>query len=101
MELTPQQLKAYDGSDPSKPIYVAIRGRIYDVTSGKSFYGPGGSYCVFSGKDASRALAKMSKDESDVVPDIDGLTEKEIGVLADWEKKFQAKYPVVGTVANN
>ncbi|KAI3453987.1 hypothetical protein Pfo_010650 [Paulownia fortunei] len=101
MELTPQQLKTYDGTDSSKPIYVAIRGRIYDVTSGKSFYGPGGSYCVFSGKDASRALAKMSKDESDVVPSLDGLTEKEIGVLDDWEKKFQAKYPIVGTVTSN
>ncbi|EYU29197.1 hypothetical protein ABFS83_05G128600 [Erythranthe nasuta] len=101
MELTPQQLKNYDGSDSSKPIYVAIRGRIYDVTTGKSFYGPGGSYCVFSGKDASRALAKMSKEESDVVPSLDGLTEKEIGVLDDWERKFQAKYPIVGTVVGN
>lgn len=100
MELTPDQLKDFDGSDPSKPIYVAIRGNIYDVTTGKSFYGPGGAYCAFAGKDASRALAKMSKDESEVVPNLDGLTEKEIGVLADWEKKFQAKYPVVGTVAN-
>ncbi|GFP99801.1 probable steroid-binding protein 3 [Phtheirospermum japonicum] len=101
MELTPQQLKNYDGTDPSKPIYVAIRARIYDVTTGRSFYGPGGAYCVFAGKDASRALAKMSKDESDVVPDLDGLTEKEIGVLDDWEKKFQAKYPIVGTVVSN
>ncbi|KAK6116970.1 hypothetical protein DH2020_049345 [Rehmannia glutinosa] len=101
MELTLQQLKNYDGTDSSKPIYVAIRGRIYDVTTGKSFYGPGGSYCVFAGKDASRALAKMSKDESDVVSNLDGLTEKEIGVLDDWEKKFQAKYPIVGTVTSN
>ncbi|GER32481.1 membrane-associated progesterone binding protein 2 [Striga asiatica] len=101
MELTPQQLKNYDGTDPSKPIYVAVRGQIYDVTAGKSFYGPGGAYCVFAGKDASRALAKMSKDESDVVPNLYGLTEKEIGVLDDWEKKFQAKYPIVGTVQIN
>ncbi|KAK4486239.1 hypothetical protein RD792_008909 [Penstemon davidsonii] len=101
MELTPQQLKQYDGSDSSKPIYVAIRGRIYDVTTGKSFYGPGGSYCVFAGKDASRALAKMSKNEDDVVPSLEGLSDKEIGVLNDWETKFQAKYPIVGTVTSN
>ncbi|KAG8381948.1 hypothetical protein BUALT_Bualt05G0025700 [Buddleja alternifolia] len=98
MELTPQQLKNYDGTDPSKPIYVAIRGRIFDVTTGNSFYGPGGSYSVFAGKDASRALAKMSKDENDVVASLDGLTDKEIGVLNDWETKFEAKYPIVGTV---
>lgn len=53
---------------------------------------------MFSGKDASRALAKMSKNEEDVVPSIDGLSEKELEVLADWEKKFEAKYPVVGRV---
>ncbi|EPS63082.1 hypothetical protein M569_11706 [Genlisea aurea] len=99
VELTARQLVAYDGSDPSKPIYVAIKGKIYDVTAGRNFYGVGGDYHLFAGKDASRALAKMSKDESDVVPDLDGLTEKEIGVLEDWERKFQAKYPVVGNVA--
>lgn len=53
---------------------------------------------MFAGKDASRALAKMSKNDDDVVLSLDGLTEKELGVLADWEKKFEAKYPVVGRV---
>ncbi|CAO2820375.1 probable steroid-binding protein 3 [Amaranthus tricolor] len=98
MEFTLQQLKNYDGSDPSKPIYVAIKGRVFDVSTGKNFYGPGGAYAIFAGKDASRALAKMSKNEEDVVSSIDGLSEKELEVLADWEKKFEAKYPVVGRV---
>ncbi|OMO61566.1 Plant peroxidase [Corchorus capsularis] len=96
MDLTPQQLSQYNGTDPSKPIYVAIKGVIYDVTTGKSFYGPGGAYAMFAGKDASRALAKMSKNEEDVTPNLDGLDEKQIGVLNDWVQKFQAKYPVVG-----
>ncbi|GMJ11125.1 membrane-associated progesterone binding protein 2 [Hibiscus trionum] len=100
MDLTPQQLLQFNGSDPSKPIYVAINGRIYDVTSGKSFYGPGGAYAMFAGKDASRALAKMSKNEEDVCADLDGLSEKEMGVLNDWVKKFEAKYPVVGRVVS-
>nr|GLL32766.1 probable steroid-binding protein 3 [Ipomoea trifida]GMD26309.1 probable steroid-binding protein 3 [Ipomoea batatas]GME21630.1 probable steroid-binding protein 3 [Ipomoea batatas] len=98
MELTAQQLKEYDGTDPSKPIYVAIKSRIFDVTAGKSFYGPGGDYSIFAGKDASRALAKMSKNADDVSPSLEGLSDKEIGVLTDWEKKFEAKYPIVGTV---
>ncbi len=101
MELTLQQLKEYDGTDPSKPIYVAIKGRIFDVTTGKSFYGPGGAYAMFAGKDASRALAKMSKNEDDVVASLDGLSDKEIGVLNDWESKFEAKYPIVGSVVSS
>ncbi|XP_062220561.1 probable steroid-binding protein 3 [Phragmites australis] len=94
-ELTAAQLRAYDGSDPSKPIYVSVRGKVYDVTSGRGFYGPGGAYAVFAGREASRALGKMSKDEADVSGDLSGLSDKELGVLADWETKFQAKYPVV------
>jgi len=100
MELTLQQLKQYDGTNSSKPIYMAVKGRIFDVTAGKSFYGPGGDYAMFAGKDASRALAKMSKDQDDVVGSLHGLSDKEMGVLNDWEKKFEAKYPVVGRVAS-
>lgn len=100
MDLTPQQLAQYNGTDASKPLYVAVKGRIFDVTNGKSFYGPGGPYAMFAGKDASRALAKMSKNDEDVTPSLDGLSDKEIGVLNDWEKKFEAKYPVVGRVVS-
>ncbi|XAR69976.1 hypothetical protein NMG60_11001773 [Bertholletia excelsa] len=100
MELTLEQLRQYDGTDSSKPVYLAVRGRIFDVTTGKSFYGPGGPYAVFAGKDASRALAKMSKNEEDVIASLDGLSDKEIGVLNDWEKKFEAKYPIVGRVVS-
>lgn len=99
MAFTLAQLKQYDGSDSSKPIYVAVKGRVFDVTAGKSFYGPGGSYCMFAGKDASRALAKMSKNEEDVIGSLDGVSEKEMQTLNDWEKKFEAKYPVVGSLA--
>ncbi|KAL8238926.1 hypothetical protein R6Q59_015493 [Mikania micrantha] len=99
MELTLEELNQYDGTNPSKPIYIAVKGRIFDVSTAKSFYGPGGSYAMFAGKDATRALAKMSKNDEDVVGSLDGLTEKEIGVLDDWEKKFEAKYPIVGSLA--
>lgn len=101
MDLTADQLKNYDGSDEAKPIYISIRGVVFDVSAGKSFYGPGGAYDVFSGREASRALAKMSKNEEDVSGNLDGLTEKEIGVLEDWEKKFRAKYPVVGRLLDS
>ncbi|GMI84402.1 membrane-associated progesterone binding protein 2 [Hibiscus trionum] len=100
MDLTPQQLLQFNGSDPSKPIYVAINGRIFDVTAGNSFYGPGGSYAIFAGKDASRVLAKMSKNEEDVCANLDGFSEKEMCVLDDWVKKFEAKYPIVGRVVS-
>lgn len=54
--ISPSQLSAFDGSDPSKPIYVAIKGRIFDVTAKKEMYGKGAGYNVFAGKDASKGL---------------------------------------------
>lgn len=48
------ELAKHDGSDPSLPIYVAIKGDIFDVTANKDAYGPGAGYSVFTGKDASK-----------------------------------------------
>ncbi|KAG4967927.1 hypothetical protein JHK87_033578 [Glycine soja] len=67
-------------------------GRVNDASTGKSFYGPDGPYAMFAGKDTSRALAKMSKNEDDIPPSFDDLSDKAIDVLNDWENKFQAKY---------
>lgn len=54
--MTLDELSAYDGTDPKKPLYLAINGTIYDVSAGSRMYGPGGSYHVFAGTDASRAF---------------------------------------------
>lgn len=56
VNLTPAQLAQYDGADETKPIYLAINGTIFDVSAGRNTYGPGGSYSVFAGRDATRAF---------------------------------------------
>lgn len=43
-EYTMAQLAAHDGSDPAKPILLAIRGFVYDVSTGRQFYGPQGTH---------------------------------------------------------
>jgi membrane-associated progesterone receptor component len=59
---TPTELSVYDGK-VEKRILMGIRGRVYDVTAGGHFYGPGGPYGNFAGRDASRGLSKGSFDE--------------------------------------
>ncbi|EFX06317.1 heme steroid-binding domain protein [Grosmannia clavigera kw1407] len=54
--MTLEELAAYDGSDPDKPVYLSIDGNIYDVSKGRHIYGPGGSYHWFAGVDASRGF---------------------------------------------
>jgi predicted heme/steroid binding protein len=56
VRLTDTQLLRYDGREPSRPIYLALNGTIYDVTSNPRIYGPGGMYSVFSGRDATRGF---------------------------------------------
>ncbi|KAK4436310.1 Membrane steroid-binding protein 1 [Sesamum alatum] len=97
-EITAEELKQYDGSDPKKPLLMAIKGQIYDVSQSRMFYGPGGPYALFAGKDASRALAKMSFEEKDLNGDLTGLGVFELEALQDWEYKFMSKYVKVGTV---
>ncbi|PNP53059.1 hypothetical protein THARTR1_06269 [Trichoderma harzianum] len=81
----------------SKYVDNATPGKVYDVTGNKA-YQPGGSYHVFVGKDASRALGKTSTKPEDVVPDWQDLSDKEKGTLEDWVTFFSKRYNVVGVV---
>ncbi|CAJ1947676.1 unnamed protein product [Sphenostylis stenocarpa] len=95
-QVTDRELRAYDGSDPNKPLLMAIKGQIYDVSTGRNFYGPGGPYAMFAGKECSRALALLSFKPEDINGNLEGLGESELTILEDWEFKFIEKYPKVG-----
>lgn len=49
INLTDEELKAYDGSVEGKPIYVGLNGSIYDVTAGKRVYVARMVYIVSNG----------------------------------------------------
>jgi membrane-associated progesterone receptor component len=104
-EFTPKELAVYNGSD-RKEIYLAISGKVYDVSSKPEFYGPGSMYSNFSGRDASRGMAKNSFD-LEMLTDLDkpmdelnDLTEEEKGSLKEWGQFFENKYMCVGTLVN-
>jgi membrane-associated progesterone receptor component len=99
---TPRTLLPYNGKD-NEAVYLAVRGRIFDVSAGRNFYGPGGPYANFAGRDASRGLACGSFDEDMLTKDLDGplddlkgLGAGELEALQGWEERFQDKYLVVG-----
>ncbi|KXS21892.1 cytochrome b5 [Gonapodya prolifera JEL478] len=96
---TAAELAAFDGTDPSKPVYLAIKGTVFDVSVGREMYVPGKGYSVFAGKDASRALAKSSLKPEDCVPDTSGLTDEETETLNKWEAHYRKKYTVVGKLS--
>jgi membrane-associated progesterone receptor component len=95
-DYTLSEIAAYDGSDPARPLLIGIRGHVYDVTRGRAFYGPGGPYGMFAGKDCTRALAKVSFDEELFTGDIEGLELDELDKLEEWIEMFEGKYRRVG-----
>lgn len=99
-DLTVGELRRYDGSDRHLPVLVAAKGRVYDVSKGRDYYGKGGPYNCFAGIDCSRALAKVSLDAKDLNADCADLHASERDVLNDWVAKFESKYPFVGLLTN-
>lgn len=105
--LTPPELAAYNGSDKNKPLFMAVKGDIFDVSRGASFYGPEGPYHNFAGRDASRGLAKNSFEEDVLTPLADpidlllDLDKEEVKTLDDWHIMFTGKYSHVGFLINS
>ena len=114
----PEELRGYDGTrhdgEEKGRIMFAIRRKVYDVTTGRSFYGSGqsprsrpafphlasppltecsagGPYAIFAGRDASRGLAKQSFEPEMLTPldepidDLKDLSTAEWDNLRDWE----------------
>lgn len=95
-DYTIAELSRHDGSDPGIPLLIVARGFVYDVGRGRDFYGPGGPYAMFAGKDCSRALAKMAFDPELFTGDLDGLQRDELDRLDEWIETFESKYRRVG-----
>mmetsp|Transcript_21452 Transcript_21452/g.45114 ORF Transcript_21452/g.45114 Transcript_21452/m.45114 type:complete len:300 (-) Transcript_21452:141-1040(-) len=102
---TLKQLSLFDGkvdekSEEPKPVYLSLGGTVFDVSKGRDFYGPGGPYETFAGRECGAALAKMSFDQSllDEVAACESLSVGEKRELENWLEKFEHYrcYPIMG-----
>ncbi|EFJ44989.1 hypothetical protein VOLCADRAFT_64254 [Volvox carteri f. nagariensis] len=94
-DFTAGELARHDGSDKSLPLYLSIKGVVYDITKGKDYYGPDGVY-PFAGKEVARAFALFSTEETDCNDNLEGLSYTELENLRDWTARFNSKYPIIG-----
>jgi len=94
-------LAGFDGSDPDRPVYLAIDHDVYDVSSNRRTYGPGGSYHLMAGTDAARSFA-TGCFKTHRTHDIRGLSESEQRGLDHWKKFFaeHKSYVKVGRVSH-
>jgi len=96
-DMTVEQLRKYDGNTPDTPICLAVNGKIFNVTKGRRFYGPGGPYEALAGHDASRAFALFQTDSvKEEYDDISDLTPTEMQSVKEWEEQIGDKYDFVG-----
>ncbi|DAZ94463.1 TPA: hypothetical protein N0F65_003499 [Lagenidium giganteum] len=95
---TLEQLRAHDGSDPDKPILLAIGGKVLDVTKGKKFYGPGATYHQFAGRACTRALTLSSLDLEDINDDTSDFDDSQKQELEETKAFYYEKYPIVGVL---
>uniref|UniRef100_A0ACD5XHU6 Uncharacterized protein n=1 Tax=Avena sativa TaxID=4498 RepID=A0ACD5XHU6_AVESA len=93
---TPEELSAYNGTDEALPILLGILGSVFDVTKGRSHYGPGGGYHHFSGRDASRAFVSGNFTGDGLTDSLQGLSSMEVNSIVDWRKLYFEKYTFSG-----
>jgi len=96
LRLTAEELAKFVGDDAEPRIFISVRGHIFDVTSGRDFYGPGEGYSVFAGREASRALGKMQISAAECNAGWANLSEEHAKTLGEWEAKYKEKYTIVG-----
>ena len=97
-DFTLAEMAKYNGKDNER-ILLGINGKVYDVTRGKRFYGPGGPYGLFAGRDASRCFATFSTDPKivkDEYDDLSDLNSMQMESLSEWELQISEKYTLVG-----
>jgi len=80
-------LATFDGTDPTKPLYIAIDEDVYDVSSNRRTYGPGGSYHSMAGVDAARSFG-TGCFATHRTHDLRGLTDQELKGVQNWKKFF-------------
>jgi predicted heme/steroid binding protein len=101
---TLEELASYNVEDV---LYLSIKGRVYDVSAGAKFYGPGGPYHPFVGTDASRAFATACRDFDDkgncLTSNLDNLTPKQLRELEKWVELYELhdKYHFVGRLVQD
>lgn len=108
MHITREQLEEMDGYDGA-PLYLSIKGRVYDVSAGGKFYAEGGEYHDWVGRDASRSFGTGCRGGVDrtgmecLSESMEGLTDKEIKEIDRWLELYEThdKYTFVGYLVDD
>jgi predicted heme/steroid binding protein len=83
-------------------IWLSIVGKVYDVTSGRDFYGPGSGYAAFAGTDASVAYVTGKFTAEEAAKGLDSISSIQVAAINDWAGFYDksVKYNFVGLLVD-
>ena len=99
--ISESELSSKNGAGGEGDVWLAVLGKVYDVTDGRRFYGEGGSYSVFGAKDATGNFATGKFDEESVKHvNYAELSKDAMDGLKHWDQFYanNEKYPHIGYV---
>lgn len=90
-------------SENATHVYVSLLGHVFDVSKGRSYYGKGGGYAFFAGRDATRAFATGDFSSEGLQESIEGLSSPECLAIKKWLAFYRGhrKYDFVGFLEGN
>jgi len=94
---TKEELSTFKGENDG-PIYLALMGKVFDVTNGRDFYGPGGGYSFFTGKDGTRGFVSGDFTPAGLIDDISGLDDDDYLGVKNWIDFYAKDYAFIGKV---
>ena len=95
---TAEELLKYNGEENSNGLFLAILGDVFNVEKGKNHYGPGGSYHIFAGRDASRSFitGEFEDAKKGTLDHVLSLTPAELVSLKKWRDFYSTDYGFEG-----
>lgn len=96
---TAEELSSFTGRGGA-PIYIAILGDVFDVSTGRKHYAAGHGYAHFAGRDGSRAFATGDSGGQGLTDSIEALQWEDLEAIAGWHKFYMEhdNYTHVGMV---
>lgn len=92
-----EELATKDGQSSSE-LWLSFLGKIYDVSAGASFYGPGSTYNAFVAKDATRSYLTGIFTPEEASKSVFDLEISKLKDIKDWTKFYSESdtYKFVG-----
>jgi len=96
--VTKEELARHDGNQTEGVLWLSIMSKVYDVSKGAEYYGVGGPYHVFVGRDGNVPFLTGVFNEEEAAKPVTDLTPHQLYNLETWTSFYdkEEKYPFIG-----